>query len=416
MTPKISTLTGHAVMALCFMAAGDLDDGITHADTAGQAIDIMNDTELTDRLEAVAWTVAADIYGGRYLTSARRAARGVALARASGRTHLLLHLLVRHGSALRMTGRLNEARTCLEEACNMGQGAAGEHLTVTAHIELARVTLLQGEVLRALQLAEAAVKLAGEFSRSAVEARTMLGHARFAANDVPGCLEHVTAAGGGADLPLIERLSRPAEYELLTRAALAEADTALAQQWAGQALAAVDHSSHPTATAYAALADSHTLLALGDTGASVSRALAAVDGFKRASNRVELGRARMALGKARAADGHRKEAADELRAAVDDFSHCGAPRLEDEATRELRRLGVKVARAAGRGLPAGGVVSLSRRELEVAEHVARGLTNREVAAWMYLSEKTVERHLSSIFMKLGVRSRVALALELRPSA
>jgi DNA-binding NarL/FixJ family response regulator len=50
---------------------------------------------------------------------------------------------------------------------------------------------------------------------------------------------------------------------------------------------------------------------------------------------------------------------------------------------------------------------LTAREAEVLRHVATGKTNREIAAALSLSEKTVARHLSNIFAKLGVPSRAA---------
>jgi DNA-binding NarL/FixJ family response regulator len=48
--------------------------------------------------------------------------------------------------------------------------------------------------------------------------------------------------------------------------------------------------------------------------------------------------------------------------------------------------------------------------------VARGLRNREVAASLFLSEKTVERHLTSIYRKLDLRSRAELAASFREAA
>mgnify|MGYP001820259774 FL=1 len=53
---------------------------------------------------------------------------------------------------------------------------------------------------------------------------------------------------------------------------------------------------------------------------------------------------------------------------------------------------------------------LTSRELMVAEQIARGATNREIAATLEISERTVKAHLSAIFKKLGVRDRVQLAL------
>jgi DNA-binding NarL/FixJ family response regulator len=55
---------------------------------------------------------------------------------------------------------------------------------------------------------------------------------------------------------------------------------------------------------------------------------------------------------------------------------------------------------------AGG---LSRRELQVLRLVAGGKTNRAIAAELFISERTVERHISNIFTKLGISSRTAAA-------
>jgi len=82
----------------------------------------------------------------------------------------------------------------------------------------------------------------------------------------------------------------------------------------------------------------------------------------------------------------------------------GAQRWRDEAVRELRRLGHRVRRAGG---DADG--ALTDREQEIAELVAAGRTNREVAEQLVLSPKTIEAHLRNIYAKLGVRSRVELA-------
>jgi DNA-binding NarL/FixJ family response regulator len=57
------------------------------------------------------------------------------------------------------------------------------------------------------------------------------------------------------------------------------------------------------------------------------------------------------------------------------------------------------------------VVEKARRE--VAELVAQGRSNKEVAGVLYLSEKTVEHHLSRIYAKLEVRTRAELAAQLR---
>ena len=56
------------------------------------------------------------------------------------------------------------------------------------------------------------------------------------------------------------------------------------------------------------------------------------------------------------------------------------------------------------------VEALTRREQEIAEHVARGLSNRQIAAECGISPETVKRHLASIYDKLAMRGRVGLAI------
>lgn len=58
------------------------------------------------------------------------------------------------------------------------------------------------------------------------------------------------------------------------------------------------------------------------------------------------------------------------------------------------------------------VVTLSRRESEVAELVRDGLTNREIANRLFISERTVEGHVAQICNKLGVRSRIQIATQM----
>ena len=81
-----------------------------------------------------------------------------------------------------------------------------------------------------------------------------------------------------------------------------------------------------------------------------------------------------------------------------------------EAERELGKLGQRTHRRSRPGkTDAVGVGSLTARELELAHLVVDRKTNPEIAAALFLSQKTVETHLRNMFRKLSVSSRVELA-------
>ncbi|MGO9161774.1 MAG: AAA family ATPase [Streptosporangiaceae bacterium] len=101
---------------------------------------------------------------------------------------------------------------------------------------------------------------------------------------------------------------------------------------------------------------------------------------------------------------HRKAAIAAIRAADDVFTALAARPFMQAARAELAALGVRRKAGGDPDLP-----GLTPRELRVARLVASGLSNREAAAQLYLSPKTVEYHLASVFTKLGVSSRHQLA-------
>jgi DNA-binding CsgD family transcriptional regulator len=117
----------------------------------------------------------------------------------------------------------------------------------------------------------------------------------------------------------------------------------------------------------------------------------------------EQARTELAYGSRLRRAGRRAEAREQLRRALAAFERLGAEPWARRAREEIA--------ATGAGLPRRGsapVDGLSPRERQVAMATAEGLTNREVAARFFLSEKTVERHLGSVYSKLGLRSRTEL--------
>ncbi|MFL5172467.1 MAG: LuxR C-terminal-related transcriptional regulator [Microvirga sp.] len=106
----------------------------------------------------------------------------------------------------------------------------------------------------------------------------------------------------------------------------------------------------------------------------------------------------------------RADARGSLRAALAGFEAVGSELWADRARAELRATGERARRRDPSTLD-----ELTPQELQVAGLVATGLTNREVAARLFLSPKTIETHLAHIFRKTGVRTRAELAHRFRDS-
>lgn len=104
----------------------------------------------------------------------------------------------------------------------------------------------------------------------------------------------------------------------------------------------------------------------------------------------------------------RTKALATLDALGSDAARCGALTAARAADRELRRLGVRTWRRGHMGLG----TALTEREQQVANLVAAGASNPEIAEALFLSRKTVERHVSNALAKLGARNRVELATKL----
>ena len=136
-------------------------------------------------------------------------------------------------------------------------------------------------------------------------------------------------------------------------------------------------------------------MASGSTEAALGALRHAARVWQQLGAPYEAARARVLVGKACRALGDEDAASLEFEAASAAFSELGA--AGDLARLELTGSGAASTNAHG----------LTDRELQVLRHLAAGVTNKEIAAELVLSVRTVDRHVSNIFVKLGVSSRAA---------
>jgi DNA-binding CsgD family transcriptional regulator len=157
-------------------------------------------------------------------------------------------------------------------------------------------------------------------------------------------------------------------------------------------------------------ARSYISFATGEFSAAAASAQKAADCFDQVGMLVWTGRAYLTAGRSRHAAGEIGAATQDLELAYGIFCDTSAARLRAEAAKELRHVGRHVRP------PAGGRQQirpeLTERERDIAERVAQGLSNRHIAAELYISPKTVEKHLARVFIKMAVTSRSGVAAAL----
>lgn len=439
------TAVAESIIALSRFTVGDVTGARLSRDAAAAAVDALPDAALARRLDAGIWLGWAEMFLERYDDALRHLTRSLHIARRGAHQHLLTHLLVGLGSTYKTRGDLDAATEAFEEAADAAEVTGSAQLRIMAAGMQCRVATWTGDLAAAESYGEQARGLAaGAQDWFAAVVGALLAQARLTGGDATSCVEAVLAAGGGEDLPVIDPGSRADWYEVLTRAALQADDVAGARNWSQRARRTAEHVPLVSPAAFADLAEARVAAAVGDQGAASWLATCAAATFDRVGNRLDGARAHMAAGLAHAAASNRGEALHQLGIAERAFADCGADRLRDEAAAALRRLGHRLprqrrtrtragaqartpaARSAVAGSSAGGaaagssfvagsptaadpLASLSPREREVAALVSAGHTNRKIASLLFVSEKTVESHLSHIFTKVGVGSRAALA-------
>ena len=227
-----------------------------------------------------------------------------------------------------------------------------------------------------------------------------LGFAELVGGNPTAAAEHLLAAAAisydevGIREPAILRLHPDAVAALVALGRIDEAQRLTAELDVSTRI-----NGHPWATTMAGRCHGLLLAAAGDLSGAAQLLEQAMVDHRRLPMPFEEGRTRLLFGSVLRRAGHRSDARREFEAAQAIFVRLGTPVHAEQARKELAGV--------------GGRRSLEN-ELTPVEHrvtnlVAAGQTNREVAAALFVSVRTVEGHLGHVYQKLGVRSRTELA-------
>ncbi len=368
------------------------------------------DSQLGIHVNTLAWCIVCEVFVERIDSAIVHSERALAAARATGKGQITSLIRVGGALALLWRGRIAEGAALADEAIAATILAGNRQFESWARWTRSWAALLAGDVEGALGEARRSVDLArGLDDPVSAIAGCHLGEALLESGDPAGCVDAVLRATGGEELPLVERPYRARWYELLAFADLEAGRLDAAEEWTARAEACAEGQGINGRSAEALRARARLCLARGDAAAAAELARSSAEAAARSNLTIWEGVSRTLLGRALAAAGESEPAAEELERARRMLEEAGAARYADAAARELRTLGRRVTRRGVRARSAEGVAALSGRESEVAELAAAGRTNREIAASMFISEKTVEKHMARVFEKLGVGSRAEVA-------
>jgi DNA-binding CsgD family transcriptional regulator len=356
-----------------------------------------------DHFEEPRWLVWAAVGAGAVGDLPRGAAllkRAAAVARASGAVDALTQVLLAVAVEGIVAGRYEVAAEA-EEGLALAQDAGLENSASIYRAVLAWLAAVQGRdddcSRLAIEAAEHARKTGLGLANSLAEwALALLDLGVGRADEAASRLGALAASPPGTSHPYIVLMSSPD---------LVEACVRIGRTYDAQAaLAVIDGFAQPGAPTWAlALAARCRALCTAGDGAinGFAEALTLHAGGRR---RFDLARTELLFGEQLRRDRRRTEARDHLRAAMEAFGSLGAAPWAERARTELRATG-----EAARRRDPSTLDQLTSQELQVARFVSEGLTNKEVAAQLFLSPRTIDSHLRSVFSKLGVTSRTQLA-------
>jgi DNA-binding CsgD family transcriptional regulator/DNA-binding Lrp family transcriptional regulator len=310
---------------------------------------------------------------------------------------------VTRGHMLLQLGRLEDLAVVLDGRFDPHGPPVVTIMDATGVVALGRLALHTGDGRQARQTSEIAQAMLNESTPGVRRhAAWLLSLQATAAGDPQQAHQWLCALGGQERTHVLSRIWPDlADEPQMVRIALAVGDRELAESAVADANQRAELC--PGVPSLAAIAAHAGGLLDGD----VDKLSAAVTLFERSPRSLAIAGAWEDLGLAHQRQGTADSAIDALTQALVLFARAGATQDAARLRSSLRALGIR-RRVATAEKPVTGWAAMTKSELAVAELVANGLTNREIAERLFVSPHTVNTHLRHVFAKLQVHSRVDL--------
>ncbi len=349
------------------------------------------------------WAGVASAFLGDLATARELSLRAVALGRAAGSFNTLPIALLAPARFAVNARAFDEAEEWATEGIELTRQLAQENLEICFSAILVRCLAVWGQIEECRAQGQATLN------------RALAHGLMVAADDVRlGIAELELSLGHGtAARDMIEAVSHPL-FRLGSAPMLVEATLLSGDREAGRpaldSLAAFGgHGRDPRLLGL--LAWTRALLA-PSAEAAEALFLEALSYQRQHAEPFERARTELAYGEFLRRVRRRTDARIQLRAALATFEGLNTPLWADRARAELEATGITARKRDPSTLD-----TLTPQELRIAKLVATGASNRDVAAQLFLSPKTVEYHLRKVFLKLGVSSRIELVRQpLEPAA